>query len=70
MLETISEEMSEPTGEAESSLTKADSFVEDPSSPEASPEPPSDHERCIQVSVLHVSLLMLVRVKPMHYAKQ
>ncbi len=52
MLETISEEMSEPTGEAESSLTKADSFAEDRSSPEMSPELPSDHERCIQVSCL------------------
>lgn len=56
MLETISEEMSDPTGEAESSLTKADSFAEDQSSPEASPEPPSNHERCIQVSFTHMTL--------------
>ena len=69
MLETISEEMSEPTGEAESSLTKADSFAEDRSSPEASPEPPSDHERCIQVSLIHGKLSMLVDVVQMPYSK-
>ena len=56
MLETISEGMSDPTGEAESSLTKADSFAEDRSSPETSPELASDHERCIQVSSAHMIL--------------
>ena len=56
MLETISEEMSEPTGEAESSLTKADSFAEDQSSPDTSVGLPSDHERCIQVRFMQTDL--------------
>ena len=58
MLETISEEMSEPTGEADSSLTKADSFAEDQSSPDTSSGLPSDHERCIQVSFTQVNICM------------
>lgn len=49
MLETISEELSEPTGEMDPGLIKADSYAEGQSSPDSCAGLPSDHDRCIQV---------------------
>ena len=49
MLETISEELSEPTGEIEPGLIRADSYLEGQSSPDSCAGLPSDHDRCIQV---------------------